>query len=177
MQATGTKNSEAVTIPVRDDLFDDLKQWLDSKRQTIAAVFSLKKQQPPNDSPLFDNVPRQLVKTLDRDIAVAGIDKTDDRGRVVDFHALRHSFGTLLSTSGVSPRTAQQAMRHSRIDLTMGVYTDPRLLDVAGAFDKLPALPLQGSKPGELETRKATGTDDRNLSVAPMVAPAGCNER
>ena len=42
----------------------------------------------------------------------------------------------------MSPRTAQAAMRHSRIDLTMNVYTDPKLLDVAGALDALPELPL-----------------------------------
>jgi len=33
---------------------------------------------------------------------------------------------------GLTPRTAQAAMRHSTIDLTMNVYTDPKLLDVAG---------------------------------------------
>jgi len=31
-------------------------------------------------------------------------------------------------------------MRHSSIDLTMNVYTDPRLLDVAGAMETLPEL-------------------------------------
>ena len=55
---------------------------------------------------------------------------------------MRHTFGTLLSKGGVTPRTAQAAMRHSKIDLTMNVYTDPKLLDVAGAMDALPALPL-----------------------------------
>ena len=33
-------------------------------------------------------------------------------------------------------------MRHSTIDLTMNIYTDPKLLDVAGAMEALPALPL-----------------------------------
>ena len=41
----------------------------------------------------------------------------------------------------------------------MGVYTDPRLLDVRGAVEKLPALPLPGG-PG---------------AVAPAVAPTRCN--
>ena len=45
-----------------------------------------------------------------------------------------------LSRAGVPPRTAQAAMRHSSIDLTMNVYTDPTLLDVAGAVEALPAL-------------------------------------
>ena len=79
---------------------------------------------------------------LDRDLRAAGIPKRDDRGRTVDVHAMRTTFGTLLSKSGVSPRTAQQAMRHSDIKLTMGVYTDPRLLDVRGAVESLPAIPL-----------------------------------
>ena len=66
-----------------------------------------------------------LVRILDRDLVAAGIarrvkvdgkwkiDKRDERGRTVDVHALRHTFGTLLSKGGVAPRTAQAAMRHS----------------------------------------------------------------
>lgn len=40
-------------------------------------------------------------------------------------------------------RTAQAAMRHSSLDLTMNVYTDPELLDVAGTMEALPDLPLR----------------------------------
>ena len=36
---------------------------------------------------------------------------TDDRGRTIDVHALRHTFGTHLSKAGVPLRTAQAAMR------------------------------------------------------------------
>jgi len=43
-----------------------------------------------------------------------------------------------LSKAGVAPRVAQAAMRHSSIDLTMNIYTDPTLLDVAGAINALP---------------------------------------
>jgi integrase len=63
----------------------------------------------------------------------------------VDVHALRHTFGTLLSKGNVAPRTAQAAMRHSSLDLTMNVYTDPQLLDVAGALERLPELAVGGS--------------------------------
>ena len=92
----------------------------------------------------------------------------------MDIHALRHTFGTHLSKNGVAPRTGQAAMRHSSLDLTMNsarerrertsreghqarvpkggnaaggpnVYTDPELLDMAGAVDALPNLPLQGA--------------------------------
>ena len=86
------------------------------------------------------------------------IDKRDDRGRTLDVHALRTTFGTLLSKGGVAPRTAQAAMRHSDIKLTMGVYTDPKLLDVRGALDALPTLALQGDQASG-EAVQATGTD------------------
>ncbi|MCX7393177.1 MAG: tyrosine-type recombinase/integrase [Planctomycetales bacterium] len=75
------------------------------------------------------------------------MDKADERGRTVDVHALRHTFGTLLSKSGVAPRTAQAAMRHGTIDLTMNVYTDPKLLDVQGALDSLPSLAWKSPPP------------------------------
>jgi hypothetical protein len=89
----------------------------------------------------------------------------------VDVHALRTTFGTLLSKGGVSPRTAQAAMRHSKIDLTMTAYTDPRLLDVRGALDALPALPLDSDR----EVARATGTGDVARTLAPTLAPTPDN--
>ncbi len=138
----------------------------------------------PANMPLF-TVPRDLVRILDRDLVAAGIarrvkdadgkvriDKRDERGRTIDVHALRHTFGTLLSKAGVAPRTAQAAMRHSGIDLTMNVYTDPKLLDVAGAVESLPALPLGAGRQTAANVLSATGTDDsRSLPLAPMLAP------
>ena len=52
---------------------------------------------------------------------------------------MSHSDGLFL----ICPRTAQAAMRHSSLDLTMNVYTDPTLLDVAGAIETLPDLSLE----------------------------------
>ena len=60
-------------------------------------------------------------------------------------------------------------MRHSSIDLTMNVYADPQLLDVAGAVEALPDLPLEaGDKTGQ---EKATGTDGPAAPFAPTLAP------
>jgi hypothetical protein len=36
-------------------------------------------------------------------------------------------------------------MRRSSLDLTKNVYTDPELLDVAGALEALPELSLEGA--------------------------------
>src|SRR5437016_1930157 len=76
------------------------------------------------DTPVFA-VPAGLVRIFDRDLRMAGIAKRDDRGRTLDVHALRTTFGTLLSRGGVPLRTAQAAMRHSDPSLTANVYTDP----------------------------------------------------
>jgi len=50
-------------------------------------------------------------------------------------------------------------MRHSKIDLTMNCYTDPRLLDVSGALDALPTLSLDREPDRSSEHAKATGTE------------------
>ena len=72
-----------------------------------------------------------------------------------------------------SARTAQAAMRHSTLDLTMNTYTDPRLLDVVGAMDALPSLPL-GDRPNSNWAR-ASGTSPSFL--VPMPVPASGNAR
>ena len=56
-------------------------------------------------------------------------------------------------------------MRHSTIDLTMNVYTDPRLLDVAGAIESLPTFSSD-----QVATYQATGTDDKPMQYG-MLAP------
>jgi len=96
---------------------------------------------PAADHSLFA-VRQDFVKTLDRDLAPGGTPKRYERGRVVDVHSLCHTFRTHLSKNGLAPGTAQAAMRHSSLDLTMNVYTDPSLLDVGGAVDALPSFSL-----------------------------------
>ena len=85
-------------------------------------------------------------------------------------HALRTTFGTLLSRGGVPLRTAQAAMRHSDPKLTANVYTDPKLLDVHGALDALPSLPLDAGPNAERERARATGTEtyDRRAVALPV---------
>jgi len=125
LPCTATKNGKAATIPLRPEIASELNRWIDEM-----GLF-------PTDR-VFD--PIIEIKVFNLDIAAAGIAKRDERGRVVDIHALRHTFGTHLALAGVPPRTAMAAMRHSKIDLTMNIYTDPALLDVAGAVNSLPSF-------------------------------------
>ena len=125
----------------------DIRGWLDEKMAVVQREAIRRGEVSPEtlplDTPVF-TVPAGLVRILDRDLKLAGLSKRDSRGWTVDVHALRHTFGTLLSKGNVAPRTAQAAMRHSSLDLTMNVYTDPQLLDVAGALEKLPELGVGG---------------------------------
>jgi integrase len=174
LDAADEKNREGNDIPLRDDLAADLHDWLADKLNRLQeeareAGGAIPARLPP-ETPLF-TVPSRLERILDRDLRLAGIPKRDDRGRTLDVHALRTTFGTLLSKGGVAPRTAQAAMRHSDIKLTMGVYTDPKLLDVRGALNALPLLPLPGGQPEE-EVARATGTDGAaRRTLAPTLAP------
>jgi len=81
----------------------------------------------------------------------------DDAGQVVDFHALRTTYITLLVKGGVSVKAAQELVRHSDPKLTMNVYTKLGITDLAGALDHLPAVGGGGPKSERL---RATGTDD-----------------
>jgi len=175
LDAADDKAGRGADVPLRADLADDLRRWLaeraDAARTDAIALGGPMLAGLPADAPLFD-VPAGLIRILDRDLAAAGIPKRDDRGRTVDVHAMRHTFGTHLNRGGVSPRTAQAAMRHSSLDLTMNTYTDPRLLDVAGALDALPALPLTGGP--HRERVRATGTDP--ASLVPTLVPANGNQ-
>ncbi|MDB5346471.1 MAG: hypothetical protein JWP89_4848 [Schlesneria sp.] len=178
LNACDEKNRQGSTIPLRADLANDLRNWLSHSPKPATLRLHSSAEPADTNRPLF-TVPAGLVRILDRDLSAAGIKKTDERGRTLDVHALRHSFGTLLSKGGVAPRTAQAAMRHSSIDLTMNVYTDPKLLDVHGALNSLPSLDMNPSE-NERQTVRATGTDGRAAqvparhsvnSVAPDVAP------
>jgi integrase len=179
LAAADEKNRQGSQIPLGAGLAADLKEWLKEQGERLGsdatiAIHCQASKGLPADAPLL-TVPMGLVKILDRDLRCAGIPKRDERGRTVDVHALRHTFATHLSKGRVAPRTAQAAMRHSTIELTMGVYTDPTLLDIQGALGVLPALPLDAEPSCVREAAlRATGTMElRPSSLAPPLAPTG----
>ena len=99
---------------------------------------------------------------LRKDLETAGIDSIDDTGRRVDFHSLRHTTASLLAASSVHPRVAQNIMRHSSVELTLGTYTHVYREQESNAVAKLPDLSI----PPSTETGRATGTDDLTSSQA-----------
>jgi len=177
LKARDEKNREGAEIPIRADLAAELRTWL-QERDTAAwvAVLPVEGNTEATAGDRLFYVPTGLLRILNRDLEAAGIPKVDDRGRTLDVHAVRHTFGTLLSKGGVAPRTAQAALRHSKIDLTMNVYTDPRLLDVAGAINTLPALPLDSNPNQPTDAVRATGTDEATRTAFPPTFPPGTGQ-
>jgi len=148
LRHSNEKNRKGSTIPLRSDLATELKAWVKDKKPTDRVFY----------------VAAGLLRIMNRDIEAAGIPKIDDDGYVVHVHALRHSFGTHLSLANVAPRTAQAAMRHSNISLTMGTYTDSRLLDTAAAVESLPMLRLPVVTPAETTQIAENDATDAELA-------------
>ena len=151
LNSADTKNAREAMLPLRPDVVEKLREYLadnparfgqltdQSDSANHGGSRGVSRDNDRNlklDAKLFDSPP--TIRIFDADLQAAGIAKKDNRNRVADIHALRHTFGTHLSASGAHPRTTMAAMRHSRIELTMNLYTDPILLDIAGAINALP---------------------------------------
>ena len=79
----------------------------------------------------------------------------DGARRVVDFHALRHTYISRLVASGANIKVAQELARHSTPTLTLGRYAHVQLVDQTRALDALPAIKAPRANVAALT---ATGT-------------------
>jgi len=150
LRAATTKAKRADTVPLREDVAAEL----------LAA-------RPAGAGPadrVFAHVPK--MATFKSDLARAGIDHADGAGRVVDFHGLRVSFGTMLAKAGTAPRSTMDLMRHTDLRLTMGVYTDHRILDTARAVEQLPSFTDRPEHERQAVPALRTGTDDLPVQTA-----------
>ena len=104
---------------------------------------------------------------LRTDLSDVGIEYRDGAGRVLDFHAFRHTFITNLARGGVFyPKVAQQLARHSTITLTMDRYSHTAIGEAAAALSALPDL----SSSPDRQRQRATGTYDAQSRPADMSA-------
>lgn len=118
-----TKAKRGDALPVRADL---------------AALLDSHRGDAGDDEPVCRTLPS--MDSHKRYLAKAGIAYVDDRGRRVDFHSLRHTYGSMLAKAGVAPRVAMSLMRHTDLRLTMNGLHRPAHLrherrgrEVAGA--------------------------------------------
>ena len=110
VRAVNAKNGRDARQQISPELAADLKAFLDGQNAT-ARVFAT-----PDHW--------RACETLEADLLASEIKVRDDLGRVVDFHALRKTFGTNLARAGVGLQMAQKLMRHSDPALTANIYTE-----------------------------------------------------
>lgn len=121
LDAAHTKDSLSAAIRIKAATMADMKTFLAGKLPQAPAFHM------PHKS--------GVAKMLREDIEAAEIDYQDAAGRFADFHALRHTFGSLMAAAGVHPKICQQRMRHKTIELTMNLYTHTYLSDEIAAVD------------------------------------------
>lgn len=142
LQSAYTKNRKEAALPIRPDVLEDLKTLAKGKLPGV---------------PLFRRITDKTAAMLRKDMKDARADyliekKIDGKNDVflvpdtdegeIDFHSLRHTFGTLLAASGINPKTAQTLMRHSSITLTMDKYShsyreaETAAVNMLRSFDK-----------------------------------------
>jgi integrase len=122
------RKTDARPLPIA--IAELLRQFLDDRSLT---------EQAGDDFHIWPGSwPEKASVMLRRDLEAAGISYQDKAGRFLDFHSLRHTFGTNLARAGVAPKVAQELMRHSDVNLTLGIYTHTEMSDLAGAVEKLP---------------------------------------
>ena len=172
IRAKSAKNSETASLPLSSDLTEAIRPQLATK--TPAA-------------PAFD-LPHEtsFARMLRADIAAArekwlsgfedpaerrrqgGLDflkYTDDAGRTLDFHALRHTRGVwLFQYHGANPREVQELMRVSSVALVDRYARSFRLRDMS-LIERGPDL----TRPAATAAR-ATGTDGTAREAAQQKA-------
>ncbi len=166
VDAAYSKRRHQDVQPIPSDLAGLLRGWLAKYGR--------------DDHPLA-NMPDNTARMLQQDLAAARRKWIDDAptaeereqrersdflayqdadGRVVDFHATRHTFISGIVATGASVKTCQELARHSTPTLTIGRYAHARLHDLQGALDAMPDLATPPETTGTPEVVAATGTTD-----------------
>lgn len=165
--AVSAKSKRDQSVPLRNDLAEALAAYRPKRPEASDLLF------PP---PLLPS-----LRTFKRDSVEAGLgtatrkdgkprgcetyDLTDESGRTIDFHCLRVTFVSNLVAAGVHPRVAQALARHSKIETTMGAYTDLTSLDLRGAIEKTVAK-RNAKKVSKRVSKKVSTQAAREASAA-----------
>ncbi len=136
------------TIPLRAETAEELKRFFAGKMPTVKA-FNIP---APNKNGKFDKVTR--IFHADRDAAEIAYEVN---GRKIDFHTLRHTFVTEIVRGGATVKEAQTLARHSKPEMTIGIYSHVGIKDTRRVIDRLQTT-------GAVELR--TGTDDQPVTGA-----------
>ncbi len=117
-----SKNAQGAFQPLPDRAVSKLRAWIADKQD--GRVLPLEK--------------KRTSEMLAEDLTAAKIPVIDERGLVVDFHALRYTYCALLALNDVPIAVVSQLMRHSSLDLTAKLYLSLGLRDLLDEVNKIP---------------------------------------
>ena len=175
VQAACTKNRKDAVQPLPLDLAEALRGYLRDKppdqpvwpgKWRPKAVFMVRRdlhEARKTWLQSFQN-PRQRAEAEQSDF----LTYRDAEGRYADFHALRHSFITMVGKAGVTPREHQDLARHSTYAPDKPLHACAVLR--SGRRRASAANPERGRAP-ESRALPATGTDGREISLGPNLGP------
>jgi integrase len=147
LKASDEKNREGSTLRLRPTLAARIGEHL-AHKLPAARAFDMPKSDETADMLRADmaaaraewlNAAASPAEREEREQSVFLRD-VDDRGAVVDFHALRVTFITNMARGGVPLSQAVKLARHSDPKLTIGIYTKLLGSDTEDALAKLPDL-------------------------------------
>jgi len=176
VKSSCTKNRKEAVQPLPADVAEALRGYLNKKpteqpvwpgRWSAGKAFTLMQADLAKARELwireaFTNPAEKMARTASDFLAYR-----DRDGRYADFHALRHTYLTMLGKLGLSPREHQDLARHSTFAMTAR-YTHTRLTELGDAVQAL-ALP-KDALPAAVA---ATGTDGGGEKLGPNLGPQG----
>jgi len=101
---------------------------------------ALRTMLPASSNGVVFHIPATPSRMFRADVRDPSIEPRDAQGRVIDLHALRHTYVTNLVRTGTHPKVVQQLARHSSISLTMDVYSHVFSEQSIKAVAALPSL-------------------------------------
>ena len=129
LDASFTKNGNDASVPINEELKIELSSWIKDRNLR-------------NSDKLF-NMPHKGMQRFNYDARAAGIAVKDERGRGIDLHSLRRTFGTMLVRANVNVKVCQTAMRHADVRMTMDIYASCETAEVVHAVGLLPSFVVQ----------------------------------
>lgn len=123
LPAESTKDGKPAEQPIRRELADRLRPWLEGKTPGKPVV----------------PVPIKTAQLVRGDLERAGIPWQTPDGDI-DFHALRGTYATLLIRAGADIKTAQVLMRHASPVMTLALYARSSEADRVKAVESMPDL-------------------------------------
>ena len=165
LDAEWTKNRQAGFQPLSKALVARLSASVEAGEpdRLYAQAYALARHRKPAPEGRLLYVPWHTAQAVYADLERAGIPKWTSQG-VVDFHALRNAYITLVTETDATLKEAQTLARHSDPKLTMNIYARTRPNRLAETVEKIAERLPTGEKVVPGLYRQAVGAETESAT-------------